>query len=332
MNNTPLVPKSLRKKPQYSIILAPLYCWFSPGFYKDIARNRWGIGFWYLFLLFGISFSVYLVSAYLMIKPEVRSFSEDLKNNKGQFSTEWNRFLDGFPAVTVENGILSTQDQESFAFSTPIPAQDLSPQATSDKLTLFVIDPYKKIPKEIRGKSAVLITNEKLIVRNLEPVYDPSHKIIEYRVKKSETHYMKDVPNSSLTSNQIKDFTNKVINTVNLYLLEGLIAGYLISLPFLFLPHFLAFLVIGIAGLLFSAIFRRNLSYSACLRLTAMSLTPVVILTLILETIPLNLGYYTPIFIPLYAQIGIFLLYLMFAVFVSKERPPITQSQPPSSF
>jgi hypothetical protein len=84
-------------------------------------------------------------------------------------------------------------------------------------------------------------------------------------------------------------------------------------------------LIYALIGLLFSRMLNVNLGYKTLMRLAAVAITPVLILNLVLEFVPINIPFF------LWLGIAIELGYLFFAVKVNAE-PDEPQYQPPTPY
>lgn len=101
---------------------------------------------------------------------------------------------------------------------------------------------------------------------------------------------------------------------------------YPLALIFSFIFRAIQVLVYALVGLLFARILHANLSYKTLMRLAAIAITPVLMLNLIFEFLPLR--------IPRWSLIGIViaLAYLFFAVKVNAEPEDVPQYQPPAAY
>jgi hypothetical protein len=85
-------------------------------------------------------------------------------------------------------------------------------------------------------------------------------------------------------------------------------------------------LIYALIGILFSRLLNANLDYKTLLRLTAVAITPVMILNLLLEFVPLKI----PFFLLLGIAIG--LGYLFFAVKANSDSQEALPYQPPAPY
>jgi uncharacterized protein DUF1189 len=101
---------------------------------------------------------------------------------------------------------------------------------------------------------------------------------------------------------------------------------YPLALIFSFIFRAIQVLVYALVGLLFARILHANLDFKALMRLAAISITPVLVLNLILEFVPLH--------IPGWSLLGIViaLAYLFLAVKVNAEPDDVPPYQPPASY
>lgn len=101
---------------------------------------------------------------------------------------------------------------------------------------------------------------------------------------------------------------------------------YPLAVLFSFVFRAIQILIYALIGLLFSRMLNVNLDYKALMRLSAVAITPMLILNLVLEFVPIH--------IPGFVLLGIVieLAYLFFAVKVNAETELAPAYQPPSSY
>jgi hypothetical protein len=100
---------------------------------------------------------------------------------------------------------------------------------------------------------------------------------------------------------------------------------YPLAVLFSFIFRAVQILIYALIGLLFARMLNANLDYKTLMRLAAISITPVLVLNLLFEFVPVR--------IPGWFLLGIIieLAYLFFAVKVNSE-PDIPQYQPPPAY
>jgi hypothetical protein len=101
---------------------------------------------------------------------------------------------------------------------------------------------------------------------------------------------------------------------------------YPVGVLFSFIFRAIQILIYALIGLLFSRLLNVNLDYKALMRLAAVAITPMLVLDLILEFVPVH--------IPFFALLGIAieLGYLFFAVKVNAETEMAPVYQPPPAY
>ena len=102
-------------------------------------------------------------------------------------------------------------------------------------------------------------------------------------------------------------------------------ALYPLGILFSFIFRAIQLLIYALIGLLFAQMLNANLDYKTLMRLAAISITPVLVLNLLFEFLPVR--------IPGWWLLGIVieLGYLFFAVKVNSE-PDVPQYQPPPAY
>ncbi len=101
---------------------------------------------------------------------------------------------------------------------------------------------------------------------------------------------------------------------------------YPLALIFSFIFRAIQILIYALVGLLFAKILHANLNFKTLMRLAAISITPVLILDLLFEFVPVH--------IPRWSLLGIVIAlgYLFFAVKVNAEPEDVPQYQPPTAY
>jgi hypothetical protein len=101
---------------------------------------------------------------------------------------------------------------------------------------------------------------------------------------------------------------------------------YPLALLFSFVFRAIQILIYALIGLLFARMLHANLGYLALMRLSAIAITPVLMLNLLFEFVPLH--------IPRWFLLGIVvaLAYLFFAVKVNADAEDVPEYQPPTAY
>src|SRR6266850_121192 len=101
---------------------------------------------------------------------------------------------------------------------------------------------------------------------------------------------------------------------------------YPLAVIFSFIFRAIQLLIYALIGLLFARMLHANLSYKTLMRLSAIAITPVLVLDLVLEFVPIH--------IPRWSLLGIViaLAYLFFAVKVNADAEDVPEYQPPTAY
>jgi hypothetical protein len=101
---------------------------------------------------------------------------------------------------------------------------------------------------------------------------------------------------------------------------------YPLAVIFSFIFRAIQILIYAAIGLLFARMLHANLSYKQLMRLSAIAITPVLVLNLLFEFVPL--------YIPKWSLLGIViaLAYLFFAVKVNADAEDVPEYQPPTAY
>jgi hypothetical protein len=101
---------------------------------------------------------------------------------------------------------------------------------------------------------------------------------------------------------------------------------YPLAVLFSFIFRAIQILIYAAIGLLFARILHANLTYKTLMRLSAIAITPVLVLNLLFEFVPLH--------IPRWSLLGIViaLVYLFFAVKVNAAAEDVPDYQPPTAY
>ncbi|MEP6820419.1 MAG: DUF1189 domain-containing protein [bacterium] len=101
---------------------------------------------------------------------------------------------------------------------------------------------------------------------------------------------------------------------------------YPLAVIFSFIFRAVQILIYALIGLLFARMLNANLDYKTLMRLAAISITPVLVLDLFLEFVPLH--------IPMWSLIGIIIAlgYLFFAVKENAQPEDVPEYQPPPPY
>lgn len=110
---------------------------YSPAFYRDVARNWGGFGFWYLVLLLTVTWIPVLAQMQISFREKV--------------NTEFPEVIKNCPTITIKNGQASSD--------APQPYEVVDPKTNQ---LIFVFDTTGKIKSLRDTKAKILLTENKL--------------------------------------------------------------------------------------------------------------------------------------------------------------------------
>jgi hypothetical protein len=198
------------------------------------------------------------------------------------------------PPITITKGQVSTD--------VPMPHFIKDPKTGAD---IAIIDTTGKYDNLDNSDAKLLLTKSKLIVRRNET--------------RSETYDISGVQSFYLDHTKVEGW---------LALGKTWFIPVLYPLAFLFSFIFRAvqILIYAVVGLAFAKILNANLDFKTLMRLSAIAITPVLVLNLIFEFVPGR--------IPWWGLLGVIvaLAYLFFAVKVNAEPGGEPQYQPPNTY
>jgi hypothetical protein len=208
----------------------------------------------------------------------------------GRFATnEAPRITQQIPRVTITDGKVSTDVAMPYFINNP-----------DDGTPLMIIDTTGEYENLDKTPARVLLTKTKLITRSERDV---------------RSYDLSGVKSFEVDRGKVEGWlaTGKTWLTLALY--PVLVIGT-------FALRAIQILIYALIGGLFARMLNTNLSYKTLMRLAAVAITPVIVLNLILEFLPVR--------IPMWWLIGTFLGlgYLFFAVHSNSETPPSPPYQP----
>lgn len=219
---------------------------------------------------------------------------------KGQLGLS--RWVDGdskeltkqIPAITISKGQVSTD------VTTPHFIKD--PKTGTDIVIIDTTGEYETLENT---EAKLLLTKSKLIV--------------DKNANRSETYDLSGVQSFYLDRPQVESW----LAVARTWFVPVV---YPLALLFSFIFRAIQMLVYALIGLLFARMLNANLSYKTLMRLAAIAITPVLMLNLLMEFVPIR--------IPWWFLIGIViaLAYLFFAVKVNAEPEDVPQYQPPAAY
>lgn len=214
---------------------------------------------------------------------------------------EFARFVDNdakgitqqVPAITITNGQVSTD--------VPTPYFIKDPKTGS---TLAIIDTTDNSPEVINTSVPVVLAKTKLIMRK--------------NAAETQVYDLAGVKSFFVDRARVEGW----LATARRWFFPAL---YPVAVLFSFVFRAIQVLIYALIGLLFARMLNANLDYKTLMRLAAISITPVMVLNVVVEFLPVHL--------PGWAVLGLIieLVYLFFAVKVNAE-VDVPQYQPPTVY
>ena len=219
---------------------------------------------------------------------------------KGQLATS--AWVDGdskeitkqIPPITITKGQVSTD--------VPMPHVIKDPKTGADIAIIDTTGTYKDLDN---SDAKLLLTKSKLIVKRDE--------------KRSETYDISGVQSFYLDHSKVEGW----LALGKTWFIPVL---YPLALLFSFIFRAVQILIYALVGLAFARILKANLDFKTLMRLSAIAITPVLVLNLIFEFVPGRISWW--------GLLGVIvaLAYLFFAVKVNAEPEDAPQSQPPNAY
>jgi len=198
------------------------------------------------------------------------------------------------PAITISRGQVSTD------VTTPYFIKD--PKTGADIAIIDTTGQYESLEN----------TNAKILLTKSKVIMDKGGS-------RSETYDLAGVQIFYVDRSRVEGW---LVNLKH-WLFVGL---YPLAVIFSFIFRAVQILIYALVGMLFARMLNANLNYKTLMRLAAISITPVLILDLILEFVHINIPWWTLI------GIVIGLAYLFFAVKVNAEPEDVPEYQPPTFY
>ena len=219
---------------------------------------------------------------------------------KGHLAME--RWIDGdskeitkqIPAITISNGQVSTDVTPPHFIKDPKTGADIA-----------IIDTTGQYETLENTDAKFLLTKSKLIVSR--------------SLGRTETYDLSSVQSFYVDRSRVESW----LLTVRQLFVPVV---YPLALIFSFIFRAIQILVYALIGLLFARILNANLDFKTLMRLAAISITPVLMLNLLFEFVPVHIPWWTLL------GILIALAYLFFAVKVNAKPEDVPQYQPPVAY
>lgn len=184
------------------------------------------------------------------------------------------------PVITVKNGKISTPEKRPYFIVMP-----------NSKRNIVTIDTTGQYKTPTQANSSVLITETQIISQN-----------------NNETR-IKDVPN---TTNIVID-PSAIKNHTDYYLKFFWVLLFLVMVPLSYIGRLIQVLVYSIIGIIISSMGSVGLSYGQVMKIMMVAITPVIILTLILDFSPISLSH------PGIVSFIVAMAYMCFGIFANKK-------------
>lgn len=198
------------------------------------------------------------------------------------------------PAITIAKGQVSTDVTTPHFIKDPKTGEDIA-----------IIDTTGTVQNLDNSDAKILLTKSKLIVRRNET--------------QSQTYDISGVQSFYLDRAKVEGW----LALAKTWFIPVL---FPLALIFSFIFRAVQILIYAVVGLIFVRILKTNLDFKTLMRLSAIAITPVLVLNLILEFVPGR--------IPWWGFLGIIvaLAYLFFAVKVNAEPEDAPQYQAPGAY
>jgi len=258
----PPMPPPVAERPRYSRFSALVLSFFSADLYRDVGRRWGGIALGYLVLLLAIT----TLAEAIKIQFGFAKFA----------SKEAPAALQGFPGITIHQGVVSIDRPEPYLWRDPDSKEVLLYVDTSGAFDL----PEGKNAKAKLGRSEVVVQQSEF---------------------ESRTYDLSQVQSFSLDKTRLQGWINAAVPWIGM----GFFAFVVI---FALIGHLIQALIYGLFGLIFAAIFGTQIGYGGLLRLAIVALTPALILDTALTLAGVNVPHSGWIYF------GLEMAYLAFAV------------------
>jgi hypothetical protein len=225
---------------RYSLFAAPFRFW-SPAFWRDIGQRGRGIGFWYMFFLLLITWGIVFGKWY----PAFKEF----------INTEAPKVISQVPAITIKNGVVSTDPPGRHEIRNP------------DNNQLFaVIDTEDETNTPPPERPSVLLTRDALITRDAQDAVKitPLKEVKDFHLDQSDLYQIAD---------------------------KGRAYFWVAFAPVVvvgsFIGRLVLMLVFGLIGLGFASGTGAKVGFGGLMRLAAIAMTPIIVIDTVLMVTPI---------------------------------------------
>lgn len=266
----PQPPPAASEPRRYSRVAALVLSFFSPELYRDVARRWRGIGFLYLVLLLFVSWLPLAIRAHVGFAKFVRQDAP--------------RILAGFPAITINNGVVSIDRPEPYIWRDPDNNEPILYVDTSGAFDL----PAGAGAKARLSKSQLVVEQNK---------YD------------TRTYDLSQVKSFSVDKTRVTGWLDAAMPWIGLGIFVG---GLILGLIW----HLIQMVICGVIGLALAVMFGARLEFPQLMRLAAVAITPAMLLDTAFDLTGARVPYSVLVFLALE------LFYLGFAVKANAEAVP----------
>lgn len=234
-----------REGPRYSRLAALVLSFFSSNLYRDVAQRWRGFGFWYLVLLVSVSWLPFAIKAQVGFSKFVRQ--------------EAPRTLQGFPGITINQGVVSIDRPEPYLWRDPDSKEVIMYVDTSGAFDL---------PEGARAKVKL----------------GRSQVTVEQSAYETRTYDLSQVQSFSVDKTRLLGW----MQTASYWIGVGLF-GFMAVLTLVW--HLIQILIYAAIGLALCGMLGARLDYPALLRLAVIAITPAVLIDTALDFAGVHLPF-----------------------------------------
>ncbi len=241
---------------QYAGWQAPFFSFWSKSFYVDVAKNWHGLA--YLYLLFLICFTWLFMS----IKKQL-----DVAYFADQFV---NPIVRQMPTVVIVKGVLSIDRPSPYAIKT----------ASDQAIVVFDTREKPMAPSECAGTY--------LITRNTVyycPKTGSNEEIAAIASNKANQIDLSTIDRALIDQNAANQFIKEIKKSVALIV-------FIVMVPLAFIFCVLQTLIYGLIGKLIANLNKIEMSYGTLVRLSTLTLTPVLLIDSLLKVRDINSSFW----------------------------------------
>ena len=222
---------------KYNLFHAFFMSFFSKDFYRDVARNWYGLSILFLLILV-------LVTGV----PIIMEMNAGINQFVEQSSTQ---VVHQMPPVTIKNGRLSTPQNRPYLIT----------METDGEQEKIVIDTTGKYTSIEQAGARVLVTSTQVYMKKND--------------NETRVYTLENIEDFQMTQDDIKYWIKLFGKWFMIIFAPFLLAG-------MFFLRFMQVLLYTLFGLIMKAVLNSKINYGSLLSLTAMSLTPVILINLVL--------------------------------------------------